>query len=148
MHCGDKVPHGQKLKFTQADVKPADTILVVDDEPAVRTLVSRILTANGFEVVEAANGKEAERVARQFSGSISVLLTDIRIPGINGTGLAAYLLSVYPGLKVVYMSGMVDDAFIRRSSAEPDLYFVAKPFRTAELLKTIRKVAPWVPDAA
>jgi len=115
------------------------TVLVVDDEPAVRHLASTMLRRAGYTVVEANNGPEAERIAGEHKGGIDVLLTDIVMPGVRGPELATRLRTARPGLRVVYMSGYRDTeplADVERGEA----VFLAKPFARAALLGAITRV--------
>jgi CheY-like chemotaxis protein len=116
------------------------TILVVDDEPGVRHLASAMLRRSGYSVIEANDGKEAERLANEHVGEINVLLTDIVMPGLRGPELAARVRATRPALRVVYMSGFRDTeplADVQRGEA----IFLAKPFQRAALLGAIARVA-------
>ena len=117
------------------------TILVVDDEPGVRHLASAMLRRAGYAVIEANDGKEAERIAEDHVGDINVLLTDIVMPGLRGPELAMRLRGKRAGVRVVYMSGFRDTeplADVQRGEA----VFLAKPFQRAALLGAISRVAP------
>jgi PAS domain S-box-containing protein len=116
------------------------TVLVADDEPGVRHLASAMLRRSGYSVLEAADGKEAERVAVEYEGDIHVLLTDIVMPGFRGPELAQRLRKLRPSIRVVYMSGFRDTerlADVERGEAA----FLAKPFVRAALLGAISRMA-------
>ena len=116
------------------------TMLVVDDEPGVRQLASAMLRRSGYSVVEASDGREAERVAGEHDGDINVLLTDIVMPGLRGPELAKRLRATRPSLRVVYMSGFRDTeplVDVERGEA----VFLEKPFVSAALLEAISRVA-------
>jgi CheY-like chemotaxis protein len=116
-------------------------VLIVDDEPGVRRLVSAILQRTGYAVLEAADGPEAEHVAAAYDGDIHVLLTDIVMPGIRGPELAARLRTLRPTIRVVYMSGF-RDASALHDVERGEALFVQKPFLRATLLKAVRRVVP------
>jgi DNA-binding response OmpR family regulator len=106
------------------------TILVVDDEEAIRGLVTLILRQEGYAVLEAADGEGAESIHRRHRGKIDLLLTDVSLPGPNGPELAAVLRRSEPDLNVLFMSGSPE--------AEAFTPFLQKPFSVAELLRRVR----------
>jgi two-component system cell cycle sensor histidine kinase/response regulator CckA len=115
------------------------TVLVVDDEPAVRHLASAMLRRSGHTVLEASDGAEGERIAGEHTGDLDVLLTDIVMPGIRGPELATRVRGRRPVVRVVYMSGYRDTealADVERGEA----VFLAKPFLRAALLEAITRV--------
>jgi len=116
------------------------TVLIVDDEAGVRTLASAMLRRTGFNVLEAKDGKDAERVATQYAGDIHVLLTDIVMPGFRGPELAKRLRAARPSIRVVYMSGFRDTEPLA-DVARGEAVFLEKPFMRAALLGAISRVA-------
>ncbi len=110
-----------------------ETILLAEDDEAVRKLTRHVLVARGYTVLEADNGLTALRVADAHPGPIDLLLTDVIMPKLGGPQLLARLLPMRPGLRVVYMSGFSD---VEIGEAP----FIAKPFAGARLLRTIREV--------
>jgi two-component system cell cycle sensor histidine kinase/response regulator CckA len=118
----------------------SETILLVEDEEAVRALTSRILKKQGYNVIAAQHGREAMDIATREEGHIDLVLTDIVMPGINGRGLVERLSGIRPGIKSLYMSGYTDDDIVRRGFIEPSKRFLQKPFTTDSLLQTVRKV--------
>lgn len=113
------------------------TVLIVEDEAAIRSLTSRILRRKGYEVLEAVDGADALRVAEAHDGSIEVLLTDLVMPGIGGAELAGRIGSARPRLRVVYMSGYGEEDLATHGVEGPAL-FLGKPFRPDELLAKVR----------
>ncbi|PYT31770.1 MAG: hypothetical protein DMG58_11510 [Acidobacteria bacterium] len=105
-------------------------ILVVDDEPSVRSVAKRLLERSGYQALEAGSGEEALRVLHQQPYAIALLLTDIIMPGLSGTQLAVAARKVQPALPVVFMSGYCS------SVGEPlDGYqCLPKPFKRQELV--------------
>ena len=118
----------------------AETVLVVEDEDALRTLVERVLCRAGYIVLSAANGVEALRVFQQHKGSLHLLLTDVVMPEMNGRELAEQLVLQSPNLRVLYMSGYTDEAIVQRGALAPGTHFIGKPFNPAQLTRMVRKV--------
>ncbi|TLY36667.1 MAG: response regulator [Nitrospirae bacterium] len=121
------------------------TVLVVDDEEVVRIIMVQVLQDNGYTVLEASDGLEALRIAKEHTGRIDLLLTDVKMPGMNGLELAARLLSNRPEMTVLYVSGHADSTrqiqlqegqFI----IEPGANFLHKPFSPDGLLQKVRHV--------
>ena len=116
------------------------TILVVEDEPPVRKLVAQLLQRLGYSIVTAANGTEALERWRQHRGKISLVLTDITMPGgMNGHQLAAQLLAGSPQLPVVFMSGYTGNATDAATALAEGENFIRKPFDPKALAEIIRK---------
>src|SRR5262245_11958343 len=88
------------------DAVPA-TVLLVDDDKAVRGLVRRALREEGYQILEAGDGMEALESARMHTGPIDLLLTDVIMPGLNGFSLATQLVQIRPNVAVLYMSGYI-----------------------------------------
>ena len=118
----------------------SETILLVEDEEAVRNLTSRILKKQGYRVMAAQHGREAMEIAAKEEGRIDLVLTDVVMPGMNGRGLVERLTGIRPRIKSLYMSGYTDDDIIRRGFIEPSKSFLQKPFTSDALLQTVRKV--------
>jgi signal transduction histidine kinase/ActR/RegA family two-component response regulator len=117
-----------------------ETILVVEDEQSVRDLVREELTKIGYRIVEAMNGIEACLIATQRSGQFDLLLTDIVMPGMNGRELAGRLHLIYPNLKVLFMSGYLDDVTANAGLEQRRTAFLQKPFTPDVLARSIREL--------
>ena len=115
-----------------------ETVLIVEDEEAVRGLARRILERQGYAVLEARGGREALALAATHDGAIDLLLTDIVMPGMNGRLLAEQLLDAHPELRVLYMSGYTDDEIVRRGMFDRGTGFLEKPFSAETLARAIR----------
>ncbi|MEI6670339.1 MAG: PAS domain S-box protein [Acidobacteriota bacterium] len=113
----------------------SETVLVVDDDDAVRALAGRVLRRFGYHVMTAANAADAELIYHRHADRIQLLLTDVVMPQTSGPELACHLTALRPGLPVVYMSGFNTDVFAARGPLEPNVMLVNKPF-TPELLAT------------
>jgi PAS domain S-box-containing protein len=118
----------------------SETILLVEDEEAVRGLACRILEKQGYRVIPAQHGRDAMEIATKEEGRIDLVLTDVVMPGMNGRGLVERLTGIRPTIKSLYMSGYTDDDIIRRGFIEPSKSFLQKPFTSEALLQTVRKV--------
>jgi CheY-like chemotaxis protein len=115
-----------------------ETILLAEDERAVRVVTRLGLEALGYHVVEAAEGAEAIAIAKDLSLPIHLLLTDVIMPRMTGREIAQAVQEVRPGIKVVYMSGYTDDAVVRQGVQSAELVFLQKPFTTHALATKIR----------
>jgi CheY-like chemotaxis protein len=113
------------------------TILVVDDEILVRTLLRKSLAARGFQILEAGTGEEALSVARDHVGPIDLLLTDIRMPGVSGWQVAAEFRPMYPDARIIFMSGFSDEV---RNGLQAGEAFVEKPFKNQVMLDAVQNL--------
>jgi hypothetical protein len=113
----------------------AETILLVEDEPAVRSLFAQALAQAGYDVIEAKNGAEALEVFERNVDAIDLLLTDIRMPYLGGSELAAKLRARRPELKMLYVSGYVSELTLGPNEA-----LLQKPFVRADLLAAVRRL--------
>jgi two-component system, cell cycle sensor histidine kinase and response regulator CckA len=110
---------------------PAGTILLAEDVEPLREMIREMLQAAVYTVLEAKSAPEAVRIVQQHSGRIDLLLTDVMMPGMSGPELVETLRALKPGLKVLVMSGAVDQAMV------PDAEFIQKPFTGATLLEKV-----------
>jgi len=115
------------------------TILLVEDEDAVRELVEAILTSDGYRMLVATSPAEATRICRSFAGSIDVLLTDVVMPEMSGPDLADNLLAIRPGLKVLFMSGYAGEYLREEGVNSEGASLIQKPFTAAALEEKIRQ---------
>ncbi len=126
---------------TSPPIHPGDeTVLLVEDEPEVRSLVQRILKTQGYTVVTAANPDEALAVAREFKGPIQLMVTDIVMPGMSGLQLAERLNPTRPDMKVLFVSGYTNDAIGHQGVLDPGTAFLQKPFTPNALARKVREV--------
>jgi CheY-like chemotaxis protein len=118
----------------------SETILLVEDEEIVRTLARRILLHCGYKVLDARDGDEAISICEQHPGAIHLLITDIVMPQMSGRELAERLMSMRPGLRVLYVSGHTDDAIVRYGVERSELSFLQKPFTLHSLSQKVHQV--------
>ena len=117
-----------------------ETVLLVEDEETLRTLCERILGDLGYRVLPARNGAEAIALAHASADRIDLLLTDVVMPGMNGSELATQLVLGYPELKVLFMSGYPDDAIGKHGVLDEGMSFIGKPYTPVALARKVREV--------
>jgi two-component system, cell cycle sensor histidine kinase and response regulator CckA len=135
--------HGVAAKPASRAHEPAprggdETILLVEDEPAIRQAAERALVQAGYTVLSAETGAAALHKSRANEGPIHLLLTDVVMPEMSGKDLASQLASERPELKVLYMSGYTDNAIVHDGTLDPDVLFLQKPFVPVTLLARVR----------
>lgn len=137
--ASDSVPDSEKEEDTVDDTAvTGETVLVVEDEVAVRSACRRILERAGFNVLEASNGANA---LAETTDHVDLLLTDVIMPGgVSGKELAENLQREHPDLKVVFMSGYNADVIATRGILETGISVIEKPFTTSDLLNKVREV--------
>lgn len=124
--------------MTSPDSDHKETILLVDDEQSVRTIVFKILRRANYNVLEAENGEAALKIAENHPGKIDLVITDMFMPGLRGPEVVERLASRRPGLRALFMSGYADqDA---RTGVPPGANFLNKPFSGQELAKAVEVV--------
>jgi two-component system cell cycle sensor histidine kinase/response regulator CckA len=131
-------PRGTAAPAPRSDRPPGGfTVLVVDDEEAVRHLASRMLTWMGYQVLEARHGREALATIEEHNGPIHLVLTDIKMPGMNGRELGRQIEDRWPSIPILYMSGFASEVF-RDGLLETGAPFLAKPFTQDDLSTRVR----------
>ncbi len=118
----------------------SETILVVEDEPAILRMALTMLTRLGYQVLSAGSPSEALRLAAQHASPIHLLLTDVVMPGMNGRELASLLLAQRPGLQCLFMSGYTASVIAQRGVLDEGVHFLQKPFAFRELSAAVRAV--------
>jgi len=121
------------------------TVLIVDDDPAVLILIQCILTAADYRVLVAAERAGALRVVQQKHIPIDLALLDVCVPGVSGTELADELLAIRPNIRVLWMSGFVDEEFIRVKLVDEYATFLQKPLHRHDLLVAVEQALEAAP---
>jgi CheY-like chemotaxis protein len=116
-----------------------ETVLLVEDEPALLNMTLRILEKLGYSVISVTGPNDAIRVAGEYDGTIHLLITDVVMPGMNGHELAKRLITHRPGLKILFMSGYTADVIAHQGKLTEGIHFIQKPFSTQELAIHIRE---------
>jgi two-component system, cell cycle sensor histidine kinase and response regulator CckA len=127
-------------KKAHSELRGSETVLVAEDESAVRDLACRILRGRGYTVFDAANGRNALAFAQKYSGKIHLVLTDVVMPGMSGRDLVDQLKSTRPGIKALYVSGYTDNAILHHGILDSGVAFLQKPFSVESLLHKMREV--------
>jgi PAS domain S-box-containing protein len=122
-----------------------ETILLVEDEQAVRELTQTVLTSQGYRVMVAADAADAERICEKHRGEIQLLLTDVVMPGVSGRELAQRISLRRPGIRVLFMSGYTDNIIAQGGLLEEGMAFLQKPFTPTGLIHKIRDVLNQTP---
>src|SRR5437016_554922 len=118
----------------------SETVLLAEDEPAVRAIAQQALERQGYTVLAAPSGADALALAAQHGATIHLLLTDVVMPGMSGRDLADRLTAPRPGIRVLSISGYTDNAIVRHGMLEPGLAYLQKPFRPDALVRKVRDV--------
>jgi CheY-like chemotaxis protein len=118
----------------------SETILLVEDENAVREMTQAVLQRRGYTVLSACDAAQALRIARDNIGRIDLVLTDVIMPGMTGPQLVAQLRCEQPDLPALFMSGYTSDSVLRDDVATGDAFFLQKPFSTGALAAKLRQV--------
>jgi two-component system cell cycle sensor histidine kinase/response regulator CckA len=128
------VPAGPSAK------EPRQTVLVVDDEEGLRTLVCRTLRAGGYETLEAAHGAEALEVIEKAAEPVDLVVTDVVMPGMDGRELGRRLAQRWPTLPILYISAYDVNDIFRRGSPRLSAPFLQKPFPAEGLITTVQEL--------
>lgn len=137
---GRKIVGPEALGSQSEEEVGGKTILLVEDEKALRSLSKRILNETGYRVLEAADGAKALRIAADEVGEIDLVLTDVEMPTLGGRGMVAELNELSPGIKVLFMSGYTDNEILRRGITGSETHFLQKPFTAAGLREAVQAV--------
>jgi CheY-like chemotaxis protein len=116
-----------------------ETVLLVEDESAILEITTRMLSRLGYTVVAAASPGEAIRLAQEHQGRIDLLMTDVVMPEMNGRELAGNLLSNYPNLKILFMSGYTANVIAHHGVLDEGVHFIQKPFSKNDFGRKLRE---------
>jgi two-component system cell cycle sensor histidine kinase/response regulator CckA len=131
-------------------IRGCETILLAEDSESLREMARECLDSAGYTVLEAASGAEALQKAKDFDGTIHLLLTDVVMPAMSGPELARYMAALRPATKVLFTSGYTSEAIVRQGDLNPAGAFIQKPYRPKALVRKVQEVlgepAPKVGD--
>jgi two-component system cell cycle sensor histidine kinase/response regulator CckA len=122
------------------DVTGQDTILLVEDEEAVRSFAARALRMRGYHVLEASGGEEGLEIVKAGGQEIHLIVTDVVMPNMDGPTMVRHVKGLKPGLPVIFMSGYAEEAFRRNDENAADLHFLPKPFGLKQLAAKVKEV--------
>ena len=140
----DDADRGNALR----DVTGQDTILLVEDEDAVRSFAARALRMRGYTVLEASGGEAGLEIVRHHPEAIDLLVTDVVMPNMDGPTLVRAARRLRPEMRIIYMSGYAEDAFRRNEEKAEELHFLPKPFGLKQLVAKVKDVLQGAPPAA
>jgi len=127
------------------DVTGQDTIMLVEDEEAVRSFAARALRMRGYNVIEASGGDEALEKMKRETAPIHLLITDVVMPNMDGPTLVRHVKRLKPDMAVIFMSGYAEEAFRRNDENAADLHFLPKPFGLKQLAAKVKEVLSGAP---
>ena len=142
----------RKIDVAQADAAPVevpvpardvtgqDTVLLVEDEDAVRSFAARALRMRGYQVLEAGGGEEALEIVQQAAGSIDLVITDVVMPNMDGPTMVRAVKQLHPHLPVIFMSGYAEEAFRKNAQSSEGIHFLPKPFGLKQLAAKVKEV--------
>jgi CheY-like chemotaxis protein len=132
--------HLDKATRTEEIAQGNETILIVEDDEAVRKLAVRVLEKQGYTALEARQGEEALNIFQQCNQPIHLILVDVVMPGLSGRQLIETLKQMRQDFKVLYMSGYTDNAIVHHGVLEKGMNFIQKPFTYDGLARKVREV--------
>jgi len=124
----------------QADLSGKGTVLLVEDEDAVRSFAVRALETRGYTVLEAASGEHALEVMEDFDGELDVVVSDVVMPNMDGPTMVSHLAKLKPGLKIIFISGYAEEAFKKNLDKDVEFQFLPKPFSLKQLAAKVKEV--------
>jgi len=137
-HTAKAAPRSEQEQ-APAPAAGGETILLVEDEQAILEVATRMLEQMGYGVIAAATPGEAIRLAREHQGRINLLMTDVVMPEMNGRDLAGNLISIYPGMRRLFMSGYTANVIAHHGVLDQGVHFLQKPFSMQDLAAKIRE---------
>ncbi len=138
-HQGVQEDEQMTFQSNATFAKAGETVLIVEDDPAVRTLVSEVLSELGYTFIEAADGQSAVPLL-QSATRIDLLISDVGLPGMNGRQLAEIARQLRPGLKVLFITGYAEHAAVRADFLGNDMQMITKPFAFDHLTSKVREM--------
>jgi len=128
-----------------ADITGQETVLLVEDEEAVRSFAARALRMRGYTVIEASGGEIALDAVRTHQGTIDLLVTDVVMPNMDGPTLVRAASRLRPEMRIIFMSGYAEDAFRKSEDRDENMHFLPKPFGLKQLVAKVKAVLSEAP---
>ena len=122
------------------DLTGVGTILLVEDEDAVRDFAVRALTMRGYRVLDASGGEEALDIVKDHDGPIDLLISDVVMPSMDGPALVKAVREIMPGLRTIFISGYAEEAFRNSPDRPENFHFLPKPFSLKQLTSKVKEV--------
>ena len=144
-HPGETAAAPEAERTAPRDVTGQDTILLVEDEEAVRSFAARALRMRGYHVIEASGGEEALEHVRSGKAPIHLIITDVVMPNMDGPTLVRQVRRIRPDIQIIFMSGYAEEAFRRNDEKAEDLHFLPKPFGLKQLAAKVKEVLSGAP---
>ncbi len=132
-------------RATHRDITGQDTILLVEDEDAVRSFAARALRMRGYTVLEAHSGDVALEIVRRHQGAIDLVISDVVMPNMDGPTMVRAATKLRPEMRVIFISGYAEDTFRRNEEKVEDLHFLPKPFGLKQLVAKVKEVLSGAP---
>ncbi|GAB6054222.1 PAS domain-containing sensor histidine kinase [Magnetospira thiophila] len=146
--AGSGVPLRRRLVETQeADLSGTGTILLVEDEEAVRLFGTRALSLKGYDVMEAADGEQALEIVQRLDRPLDMIISDVVMPGMDGQTLVRLVRHEMPSVKTILISGYAEDAIPEEIGRDPTIHFLPKPFSLKQLAAKVKEVMEAKPEA-
>jgi PAS domain S-box-containing protein len=123
-----------------------ETIMLVEDEPTILRMTRMMLERKGYTVISAATPAEAIEKAEKYSGTIDMLMTDVVMPGMNGRDLADQIIVLYPGIRILFMSGYTSNVIAHQGVLDHGVAFIQKPFSMADMTEKVRELLDTAPN--
>jgi two-component system cell cycle sensor histidine kinase/response regulator CckA len=131
-------PPGVEERETPSDLSGKGTLLLVEDEDAVRAFAARALTNRGYTVLEADDGAKGLEIVQQHAGPIDLVITDVVMPNMDGPALLQEIRNYRPDIRIVFMSGYAEEAFRKSMQRDEGFTFLPKPFSLKQLASTVK----------
>lgn len=140
-HSAEEVKKEKETaKKIEEDLTGVGTVLLVEDEEAVRSFAARALTGRGYRVLEAHNGEVALEIVAEENGAIDIMVSDVVMPTMDGPTMAKKLRETHPEIKIIFISGYAEDAFADELDRPEDFVFLPKPFSLKQLAAKVKEV--------
>ena len=130
----------EKEQTSVDDLGGSETVLIVEDDNSLLKFAQKVLQRYGYRILTAENGEEAFKIGKEHEGPIHLMITDVVMPKMGGKEVAERLQSLYPQMKVIYMSGYTNNAIVQHGVLAPGLNFLQKPFSPEGLARKVREV--------